>query len=139
MSVTGLPDWDFPTPSSGEGANGFPDEPVTESAPESASVPAKIERADWDGSQGEPTEEVQLPAAHTDVAVGLDPSLVSRWQNEGGFEHNLRAAQNTATKVLSLADNPDGMSASFDRLPAELQSKIFDNLRLSAPYGENGA
>jgi hypothetical protein len=156
------PDWgaggEVRSPASAQpsrgGEQGFADKPVTEGAPATTeqkpsgdkySADGKevvvAKRKDWDGSEAQPQAEdhVQLPTENADVAVGLGPDLVSRWEREGGFQHNLAQAQATATKVLSFADDPDGMTASFDKLPSELQSKIIDNLRLSAPYGENGA
>jgi hypothetical protein len=145
MSIDGIPRQDW---GPGGEVRNAPTEPTASApapAPESKAVattePGAIQRADWTGEEAQPQggEDVQLPSSDPGVAIGLGPDLVARWNREGGFEHNLRAAQATATKVLSLADDPDGLTASFDKLPSELQSKIFDNLRLSAPYGQNGA
>jgi hypothetical protein len=147
MSTSGLPDWNYETPSSGEGAQGFPDRPVTSDAPAppAASVPAKVEpgaiqRTDWTGEESQPQggEDVQLPSSDPGAAFGLGPDLVATWEREGGFQANLERAQATVGKVLSVEGIGD-LESKFDGLPRNIQTKVFDVLRLSPSNSPDAA
>jgi hypothetical protein len=62
---------------------------------------------------------------------GISAELRKSWGREGGFELHLKAAQDCANHVLGAADDANALRSHFDTLPASVQSKVFDVLRLS--------
>jgi hypothetical protein len=62
---------------------------------------------------------------------------MQRWANEGGVEHNLKRAQENATRVLEAVPDAAGLQSAFDGLPDSIQTKVFDVLRLSPGRGRD--
>jgi hypothetical protein len=72
--------------------------------------------------------QAEKPAA---TGNGISAELRKTWEREGGFELHLKAAQDRANQILGPADDANALRSHFDTLPAGIQGKIFDVLRLS--------
>jgi len=77
-----------------------------------------------------PAEIAEMRGQAPGAGVNLDPDLRETWEKQGGFEKNLERAQGTATRILEASGDADALQAHFDGLPAVIQTKVFDFLRL---------
>jgi hypothetical protein len=78
--------------------------------------------------------EAEKPAT---TGNGISAELRKTWEREGGFDLHLKAAQERANHVLGAADDANALRSHFDTLPASIQSKVFDVLRLSPSRSPN--
>jgi hypothetical protein len=65
-------------------------------------------------------------------APDIDPALISEWSRTGGVEHHLGVARATVSAMLDALEpgEADAFSASFDALPAGVQTSIYRQIAL---------
>jgi hypothetical protein len=71
------------------------------------------------------------------ISNALEAQL-SRWDDEGGRDVVLGRVRDVEAKILAASDNPEALQSAVATLPAAIQLKAADVMRLTTAYGPNG-
>jgi hypothetical protein len=65
-----------------------------------------------------------------------DAELRQQWENEGGYEFNMQRVRDAEAVMLAVSPT---LANHVEQLPADIQRKAMDHLRLPTGYGLTAA